>query len=241
MIKLEQDKLSPKEGKQTDIQVRVVDGEELATKIDEIAHKIVEVASDGFGPGKIMSPERIKRRLSKEPFVVLAEQGDNLIGFQFQSIHDTNTQRYLYYSRVVRRDQQGRGIAKQLLDGAIDHYQPSVIGARSQNPAEILSFIKAMRKRGITSVFPFVDDQERQALQTVVTEFLEQIDLAGKVNPETGLVKHSYEEGKLGDYAIQLENPEILTLEKHLQSIGLKREEGDSVFYFARLREAKSI
>ena len=233
-------KLEQKE-RQADIQVRVVDREELSAKIDEIAHKIAEIASDGFGHGKTMSPERIKRRLSKEPFVVLAEQGNNLVGFQFQSIHDTNTERYLYYSRVIKRDQQGQGIAQQLLNRAIEHYQPSVIGARSQNPAEILSFIKAMLKRGITSVFPFIDNQERQASQITVTEFLEQIGFAGKVNPETGLGKHSYEEGKLGDYAVQLENPEILAIEKYMQSIGLNRKEGDSVFYLARLRETTKI
>lgn len=215
------------------IMTRCLEGDELMKDIDAISARIAQVASDGFGPGKTMSPERIKGRLIKEPYVILAENKGKLLGFQFQSIHTTQEQRYLYYSRVIREDQQGKGIAQLLLNEAIDLYGPSVVGARSQNPAEILSFIKLMEKKGIESIYPF--NMNNEEVQVILTEFLKEIGFLGKVEIRTGLGKNSYEEGRLGDYGIEFENLKIKQIEEYLQTIGLSRDSGDTVFYFARL------
>jgi len=229
-----------REKQQFSFQVRVVGLDELVADLDSIAARISSVASDGFGPGKEMSPERIARRLSKEPYVILAEEGQELVGFQFQSLHETDTQKYLYYSRVIKKNKQGKGIAQMLLSGAIDAYAPTVIGARSQNPAEILSFTKAMRRRGIAKVYPFTTEEEKLATQSTLIEFLEVIGFSDKVDLLTGLGQQSYPEGRLGDYEIHLNNPEIVRIEDYLISIGLSRADGDSVFYFAQLANAKN-
>lgn len=223
------------------IEIRVLDGSDLTDGLTEIAARVAEVATDGFGPEKVMSADRMAGRLRREPSLVLAETDGELLGFQLQSVSDRHPERYLYYARAVRRDQQGRGIGSRLLHAAIDHYQPTLVGARSQNPAEILSFQRTMQQRGVEHVFPLAAGPEATALRAQLPNFLAALGLQGTVEPATGLSRGVFTEGRLGDYAVRTDNPDIAALEDFLLSAGLDRNAGDAIFYFARVAPERYV
>jgi hypothetical protein len=169
---------------------------------ENIVEQISMVASDGFG--KNMTPDIIARRLNKEPYVILAKEGNQLVGFLFSSINQTESEKYLYFSRAVKKENQGSGIGKMLLIEAIRKYQPTIIGAKSQNPAAIYSFIKAMKNLDISSIYPFFSDKEKNNMKKVILEFANTLGVTGNFDFLTGLISNSYG-GRLGDYEVKLE------------------------------------
>jgi len=220
----------------SELSIRIFNDDDLRSHVDEIAVALADITSDGFGPGKVANTERAKTQLLNEPHVLLAEHLGVPIGIQFQTVHETETDRFVYYSRVIRKQYQGHGIAGRLLDQAIHKYKPSVVGARSQNPAEILSFIRAMKRLGVQQVFPFDGrDGGTNPMTGSLDEFLRILDFTSITDPITGVIRGAYPEGRLGDYAIDTSHRDIAEIEEYMQQVGLSRENGDALFYCARL------
>lgn len=218
------------------VRIRVINEQDLNAHIEDIATAVADITSDGFGPDKVTNVERIKNRLLREPHVLLAEHQGVPIGIQFQTVHETDNDCFVYYSRVVCKKYQGYGIARQLLDQAIQQYKPSVVGARSQNPAEILSYIRVMKRLGVQQVFPFDGgDGDTNPMTETSNEFLRILDFTSITDPNTGVIRGAYPEGRLGDYTIDMAHQDIADIEKYMQQVGLSRENGDALFYCARL------
>ena len=216
-------------------EIRILEGSELTDNLADIAARTAEVATDGFGAAKNMSADRMAVRLRQRPSATLAEADGALLGFQLQSVHDNGLERYMYYVRAIRRSEQGRGLAARMLHAAIDHYQPTLVGARSQNPAEIQSFRRTMQQRGVEQVFPLATGPEATELRADLPAFLGALGFVDTTDPATGLSRGIFTEGRLGDYQVRANTPAIAEIENHFLSVGLDRDAGDALFYFARV------
>lgn len=212
-------------------------GTELSNHIDQLSPIVALIAADGFGLPEMMTPERLKPRLLEEGDLIIAvDSKAEGIGFQMQTVFQADKEKYLYYSRAVRKDKQGQGIGGQLLHAAIEVYKPTIVAARSQNPAEICSFIRTMADLGVNGVFPLIKSfgQDEKALRALYV-LIEKLGYSKNTDLSTGVCKSAYSEGKLGDYAIDERHPKIKVVESRLQELGINRENGDAVFYLTFL------
>lgn len=204
-------------------------------ELNLLSQRLSAVAMDGFGEG-FATPERIRWLLTSEHHVSFSLTADTreMVGFQMSDIFQVGEDKCLYYSRAIRKTHQRLGLARQLLLSSINLHAPSIVCAKSQNSAEILSFIKTMRTLGVHDVYPF---SESTALRDTMVEVI-----AAKkytVNPETGIIERSFQEGKLGDFTIERSHPEIADLEDILTQRGFQRKRGDALFYAARIPSQK--
>lgn len=212
-------------------------GTDLSNHIDQLSSISSSLAADGFGRPEMMTPERLKPMLLEEGDLIIAvDSKAEGVGFQMQKVFQTDKGKYLYYSRVVRKDKQRQGIASQLLHAAIETHKPTIVAARSQNPAEICSFAQVMANLGVDDVFPLTkyfkqDEKASRALYVLV----EKLGYFKNTDLSTGVCKGAYPGGKLGDYAIDAQHPKVMVIETRLQELGINRQNGDAVFYLAFL------
>ncbi len=212
-------------------------GVELSNHIDQLSSIVALLAANGFGLPEMMTPERLKPRLLKEGDLIIAvDSKAEGVGFQIQTVFQADEEKYLYYSRVVRKDKQGQGIGGQLLHAAIEAHKPTIIAARSQNPAEIYSFIRVIASLGVNDVFPFTKSfsQDEKALRALYI-LVEKLGYSKDTNLITGVCEGAYPEGRLGDYVINKQHSEINVVENQLQKLGINRQNGDAIFYLAFL------
>ncbi|OGM29452.1 hypothetical protein A2801_03945 [Candidatus Woesebacteria bacterium RIFCSPHIGHO2_01_FULL_41_10] len=213
-------------------------GDSLENNVAQLSEIVASLASDGFGEGKVMSPERMEGRLLREGNLIIALDQDSVpVGFQMQTVFSEGEEDFLYYSRVVRKDQQGKGIGGKLLRVATSLYKPTVVAARSQNPVEISSFLREMESLNVGGVYPFnfpydSNPRAQESLRVLVSK----LGYLGKTDLETGLCRGAYSEGRLGDYEIRTDHPRIQKVEQDLVRFGLDRQGGDAIFYLALVR-----
>lgn len=218
-------------------------GTDLLNHIDQLSFIVAFIAADGFGLPEMMTPERLKLRLLKEGDLIIAvDSKAEGIGFQIQTVFQTDKEKYLYYSRAVRKDKQRQGIGSYLLHTAIEAHKPTIVAARSQNPAEIYSFIRVMASLGVNDVFPITRSfgQDEKALRTL-SVLVKKLRCSKKIDLNTGLFKGAYPEGRLGDYTVNNQHPEIKLIEGRLQELGMNRENGDAIFYLAFLNTTNQV
>lgn len=214
-----------------------LDGEELTRNLDSIAPQITDVVAAGFGPSKQADVEGIRARLLHEPHLVYAQKDSEIVGFQIQSIFETPDDTYLYFARTIRKEYQKIGLGSQLLEYAFRQYKPTVIGARTQNPAALLSFIKFLRRNDQHTIYPISPIHEQgDSMQNTVQQFTQLLGFENQVDVETGRMRGVYEDGRLGDYVINTADPNTIVIEDYLQSIDFERSNGDALFYCARMK-----
>lgn len=214
-----------------------LDGEELAQNLDSIAPQVTAVVAAGFGPSKQADVESIRARLLHEPHLVYAQKDSEIVGFQIQSIFETPDDTYLYFARAIRKEYQKLGLGSQLLEYAFKQYKPTVIGARTQNPAALLSFIKFLRRNDQHMIYPISPMHEQgDSMQNTVRQFTQLLEFEDQVDLETGRMRGVYEDGRLGDYVINIADPSTIAIEQYLQSINFERSSGDALFYCARMK-----
>lgn len=207
----------------------------LVDNIDSLAEITAKIATDGFGADKEMSPSRMKDKLIKEGSLIIISVGDKPVGFQTQKIITRDYIRLMYYSRVVSKGYQGKGIGSRMFVTSLDFFKPNIVVARSQNPAALYSSTRELRKNGAKIIFPFDQSfdesaEAKDALIWLIESLGYSID---KINLSTGVHKAAYSEKKLGDYEIRSEHPGIKAMEERLNELGLDRMNGDAVFYLA--------
>lgn len=212
------------------IQLRFIEGEELIAAAPQLA----ELCGDAFGSPAMASVDSMLHIIKYEPQALVAATDTATIGFLTHRIYNGWADRYLHFSRVIRKGYQRQGLGSRMLAQVIDHHQPSVVGARSQNPAAVASSIRTLRSRGASLVFPFYSEKDREAAQRMAEGHIQAV---GSHMPDlrTGLLRRAFDQGRLGDYEIDVRHPDVQVVEDHMQKIRLDRVAGDALFYCARL------
>lgn len=219
------------------ISISRLDNDELIRNLDVIAPQITEVVAEGFGPSNQANVEVLRARLTHEPHLIYAQRNNEIIGFQIQSIFETPDDTYLYFARAIRKEYQKLGLGSQFLEYAYKQYSPTVIGARTQNPAALLSFIKFLRRNDRHAIYPITSAHEQvDSMQETVQEFTQLLGFENQVDVKTGRMQGVYEEGRLGDYVINTADPGTIAIEQYLDSIDFERSNGDALFYCARMK-----
>lgn len=204
--------------------------------MDDLSRMTADVAVDGFGiPGMITAEIMRKEMENSDGLLIVLDDKDLPTAIQFFEIHEDLGNKFVWYGRAMRKVSQGQGLAGLMMRKMVNLINPTMVCAQSQNPAEIRSFSREMRKLGVKNIFPldvlYDDDEEaKRALEVVVDWFGYET-----MNVGTGLQSGLYGGKKMGDYKIRLDNPEINLIESRLSELGLNRQAGDAVFYMAFL------
>lgn len=135
----------------------------------------------------------------------------------------------------IRKPQQGGRWSKPIFELALSTAKQmgrhvGYIGGRTQNPVVMHRYSK------FGKLFPFdsryTTSQGRRVVEFLVGNIWEA--QAGEFNPESGIFRGAYKEGRLGDYPIP-ETDEVRRWEMLLMKDGFDRNNGDAVAVVARV------
>lgn len=145
----------------------------------------------------------------------------------------------LGFAFAVHNKYQAQGWGTALLCAAVSIHKPQIVVAQSQNPAAILASVKALRQLGAVDVYPITADinsSDDAVFALYLMNTIKSEKGGTSIDPETGIMRQIYVPetgGRLGAYQIKLNNPGIAEIEDRLQQLGLNRDEGDAVNFFA--------
>lgn len=216
-----------------DYSIFVYTGSSYKDSLEKLTYPISQINSLAFGLDETTT-EETKERLAKTDTLLLAIVNEAVVGFATFQIIGLDGGVAIYQSRGILPSHHGRGLGKSFTRTACELHSPDILVAKAQNPVSIWA---TMRSRVLKTIYPIEKlYSESPEMQQSLRIIVERRGHAGEVDLSTGLHRKSYPMGRLGNYQINLSHPGIALVEQRLQEIGLKREEGDAVYYMGKVK-----
>jgi hypothetical protein len=109
------------------------------------------------------------------------------------------------------------------------------LGGRTQNPLILRRYLHRA-----TSLFPITigyDNRNGKELLGFLLRHIAEVSEVSELDLRTGVCHKIYKTGRLGDYPVDLNDPEVAMIEKRLSELGMSRDSGDAVVAIAKLKE----
>lgn len=219
-----------------DCQISSYSRKEVQNYIDKFIPVLSLLNRQSFGFSDFPSDKETEKWLALADNFMLATTLNNVVGFAIYQIFNCEKRAVIYQSRGIIPKYQSRGLGRQFTLFANQLLKPNAFSGRSQNPLAIWSTIKSGI---IETMCPFdILYSVSEEYKSMLGEVLKHRGCLEKVDLNTGLQKHAFSMGRLGNYEFDLTNKGIAKIENYFQEVGLDRDAGDALYYLAIVKNA---
>lgn len=227
--------------KSSDFSLKLYSNSYLQENMQKLIDPFVQVTSSatGISQSELLSSQ--EHVMNSWDYALTIENDEKIVafaGFTYKNFEGLGSV-FGGAGKMIRKEFQAEGYGKFLTENGLKQISGEQIDfyrVVTQNPASYISFSKAIKKIFPDTIFAPIDtdyaadDSLRNALSTISDkENLIGVDLTtGKY---TGIYS---DQGRLGDYKINLTNPLIAHIEKRMQTTGINREQGDGIIFIGR-------
>lgn len=213
--------------------------QDSSTLLDDALPGLVsDVYRDGFGRPQGWSIERVQKALVRSTVIGLLWSSSGVLdGYAFYSAPDVPLKgSWLLWEDAIclRKPLQGRGLSTRVLievSSLFPDREFGWLGGRTQNPLVLKRYLHRA-----TLVLPLNLGYDGNDGEEIMTFLLRHIEEACGVDPKVGIFRNAYKDGRLGDYKVDLSDPEVAGVERRLAELNFDRDKGDAVIATAKLK-----
>ncbi|HVA83009.1 MAG TPA: hypothetical protein VNF06_02490 [Candidatus Aquilonibacter sp.] len=208
-------------------------------KLVEVAQDISVLFAKAFhnteGASTEWTPQKVLARIREISFGMLVEQEgtSKKVGY---AIFETPTCELgnILFINSIGFAQQGSGLGQVVIKEALAMAGSKIIAGRTQNP----NLIKMLRRLNPTSILPIDEDYDASNSNKIILSALRDKTDELKnatIDTKSGVCKKVYRRGRLGNYPVNREDPEIAKIQERFEQIGMNQDEGDALIVAAKL------
>jgi hypothetical protein len=208
----------------------------------DLPRQINGVFRDGFGLSRDWSSKGLQKALTESTVIGLLRDpdSDELGGYAFYLVPGVPLQDtcLLWEDAIcLRKSLQGRGLSARVLEEVSSLFpdrQFGWLGGRTQNPLVLKRYLH--RATLVLPVNLGYESEQGKRVMSFLCKHITEVREPEGMEPGTGICRAVYG-GKLGDYKVDLTDPEVADIEHRLTELDFNREGGDAVIAMARLKE----
>lgn len=207
-----------------------------------LPQRILDVYHDGFGQPVGWSLGGVRRALKRSTVIGLLTSPAvrELGGYAFYSApsEQLNGGWLLWEDAIcLRKCLHGKQLSARVIEEVATLFperELTWLGGRTQNPRVLKRYLQ--RAIEVLPLSRGYDSKQGKVVMEFLLHTIDEVREPAGMNPATGIC-HGVYPGRLGDFDIDLSDPEVVAIERRLASLGLNRLRGDAVIAVARLKQ----